>query len=758
MTTLPIFMRPSVKITEIDLTQRIKVINSTMGVVVGEFERGPLDNTYITGVAEGFTDKYGLIANPALSFAHDTVVTFMTQSTNCLVKRVTNAAKHAGLSVVYDADRKRLVTFPFVTGSATGYSAGQSKLVLLSFVGTFVTANSFAMDITNGTTITAITPVVFATDHNTTLTNIAAAIQTTMNTFGTGGSATVYTETTSSGAQKYIVAIRAPASVDLSFINPVLTLGVTRPTVSISTSANLFDIFAENPGDWANEYGIKLTNFDPGVRERYKFTLSGPIVTGNTFSCLVNGTSVSVPFNTSSDATLQDIAAAFAALPTISSATVETVAGATDNDRTILIIGQIPGRGKLTFDSVTITGSNAPVMIVDKYLTGTDPDNTFYIEVFSRTNTSTPVERFEVSLQRQVSGLGAQQNIEYVVNTASSRAINIRVKQLAATALPSYTLYDATTGDMPSAETNIRFMAGGDDGVAATSANIAAAWSSLDDRVNWPFNTMLNAGYTAKSVQKAMVALAELRSDSTAILDAPSDKQSANDLRLYRINDLDIDTSYAAMYTPDIQIEDVNTGELRWIPPSGPVGATYAYSDRLTSQMGAPAGLNRGKVPLAMDLRYRYSNGDCELLHPIGINVILDKKLTGPTVFDEETLQVKSTILSSVHARRILNLIKTGLADGLEWTLFDPNTESTRYQAVELGHTLLGPIKKAGGLYNYKIVCDDNNNTPDVIDADVLAYDVYLKIIRVIKGIAVRAILTRTGVSFEEVIANIDSI
>lgn len=761
MSTLPVFMRPSVKITEIDLTQRIKIINSTMGAVVGEFERGPLEPTYITGNSETFTDRYGLIAKPSLSFAHDTVTTFMTQSTNCLVKRVTNAAKYAGLSVMYDQDRARLLSFPFVLGTDTNYETnGQTKVILLSFsANQFVTANQFDMDITDGTTITAITPVVFAVDHNTTITNIATSITSAMNTFAAGGSVTIHTEVTSTTAPKWVLAIRPPITADLSFLNAVVTLGATQPTVNLYSANNLFDVYAENPGTWANDYGIKLTSFDTGIRERYKLTISAAFVAGNTFTCNLDTTTlISVPFNTDSDTTLQDIATTLTALPQIYSATVETVTGASNNDRTILIIGQLPGKDLLLFENAIVSGAGAPLVTIDKYLTGAPGDNTFYLEVFERSNVNTPVERFEVSLQTQVSPLGAQQNIQYVVNTASTKSLNIRVAQQAATALATYSLYDATTGDLPSVESNIRYLAGGDDGVAALSSNIVTAWNSLDDRVNWPFNCMLNAGYTARSVQKAMVALAESRSDSIAILDAPSASQDANVLRLYRINDLDIDSSYAAMYTPDVQIEDINTGELRWIPPSGPVGATYAYSDRLTSQMGAPAGLNRGKVPLALDLRYRYTTGECELLHPIGINVILDKKLTGPTVFDEETLQVKSSILSSVHARRILNLIKVGLADGLEYTLFDPNTEATRYQAVELGKTLLDPIHKAGGLYNYLIVCDETNNTPDVIDADVLAYDVYLKIVRVIKGIAVRAILTRTGVSFTEVIANIDAI
>lgn len=757
MTSLPIFMRPQVKITEIDLTQRVAINNSTQLAVVGEFERGPLTPYYVTSVVENFTDRYGLLAKPSLSFAHDTVTTAMTQSTNCLVLRVTNSARHAGLSVVHDKDRDRLITFPFQLGTLEGYEEnGQTRLILLSFSEEeFSTGNTFDMDVTDGSTIVAIDTVTFATDHNTTMTAIAQSVLEAMNTFAFGGTVNIYTEVTASDAPKWVIAIRPPVTADLTFLNETVAGGTTQPVVNLYTDASLFDVFAENPGEWANDYGIKLTNFDGGIRERFKLSLTGPLVAGNTFRCLVNETHlIEVPYAASSDATLASIAEALTNLDEIYSAEVETVPGLPNNDRTILIISQIPGADTLKFENYGVTGSGAPLVIVDRYLTGGDPDNTFNIELYHRDDITIPVERFEVSLQNQGSFSGSQQNIEYVINKGSTKSLNIRVKQNVATALSSFSLYNSETGEPPLAETHIRYLNGGDDGVACTSADISAAWNSLEDRTNWPFNVMLNAGYTARTVQKTMVALAEKRSDSIAVLDAPSDKQDANVARLYRINDLDIDSSYGAMYLPDVEIEDINTGERRFIPPSGPVGATYAYSDRLTNMMGAPAGLNRGKVTLALDLRHRYTNGELELLHTNQLNAIVDKKYAGPTVFDESTLQRKTNILSWVHSRRILNLIKTGLADNLEYILFDPLNEITRYSALQLGDSILLPFKKSGktvgGLYDYRQVCDDSNNTPDVIDQDVLAYDVYLKITRIAKGIAVRAILTKTGASFEE--------
>ena len=222
------------------------------------------------------------------------------------------------------------------------------------------------------------------------------------------------------------------------------------------------------------------------------------MVTGNTFNVSVNGVPITpVPFSNNSDETLADIAEALELLDSIQSAAVISVPGANNNDRSIQIVAQKPGPDKLTFTSPVITGgASQAVVSITRTLTGVDPDNTFDLEVFSRANVNVPVEQFRVSLRSQLSGLGEQQNIDYVVNKSSRKAINIRVAQVLGTEATTFSLYDATTGDIATAPTGITWLDGGDDGVTATSANIRQGWDTIRDRITWPFNVMLNAGYT----------------------------------------------------------------------------------------------------------------------------------------------------------------------------------------------------------------------------------------------------------------------
>lgn len=752
MSSLPVFLRPSTKITEIDLTQRLQVIESTTGAVVGEFARGPVKPTYQSGIDEDFRKLYGQIADPTISFAHDTCTLFSTQSANLLVNRVTKDAKYATISLLKDPANKSIIMY---NGGGTDTDADEEGLntyFLLQLDADLVAANVIEVDITDGVSVETAS-VSYSSSHTATFNAFANAVQVALNTFGVGCVATVLPYDTT--PRSILVKIGKTLSLDMDGF--LVTLGASQAGTEIVEDAHLGDFFAENPGSWANDYGILLKNIDTGVRSRFRLTLAGPLVSSNVIAVTVNGVSVSTTFNTDSDTTLENFATALQNNPDISSAVVETVPGGINNDRSILIVASKPGPDQVEFGPVSVTaGSSQTTGIINAVMTGVPADNTFTVEVYNRSNLNRSEERFVVSFNKQLSSFGYQQNIEHVVNKASGRSINVRFRQAPASLTGS--IYDdlGTPYTVPS---TVLFLQGGDDGVAVTSAEIRQGWLDIEDRAQYPVDILLNAGYTGIAVQKEMAALAERRFDCMAILDAPSDMQAAQDLFDYRNNELDLDTSYAAMYTPDIEIEDMVTGERRYVPPSGLIGATYAYSDRLTSAIGAPAGLNRGRITLAVGLRHRYTPAQEELLFPNGINCIIDRLKSGPTVMGEETLQVKKTILSSVHARRILNRIKVGLVDGLDYTLFEPNTEWTRRNAIQLGDGLLKPMKKgdgSGGVYDYRIKCDADNNPPEVIDAEILNYDVYLKLMQVIKGVNVRAILTRTGASFEEIIVDLD--
>lgn len=473
----------------------------------------------------------------------------------------------------------------------------------------------------------------------------------------------------------------------------------------------------------------------------------------------INGVDLPVvPFNTDSDTTLADLAGAIADLDDIYTATVESVVGATNNDRSIMVVAKMPGPDSLLITDPLVSGGTAqPIGVVSNTLKGIVSSGALGFEVYSTANVNYPVEDYSFSLFAQVNGRGEQLLFDNVVNQGSRKSLNVRI--VANPDLKTSKAFDKVKPFLLDPETTYRstitWLSGGDDGLSVTTGQMIAALNPLTDRIRYPMNLALSAGYTAVPYMQALDELCEARGDATAILDMPVEKQGAQDAYEFRMFELNIDSSYSAIYTPQTQITDIATGEDRYIPPSGPVAASYIYSDNLRNRYAAPAGLNRGVLQNVKGLLYEYTPEELELMNPYGINTIVNKKATGPTIMSEETLQFAKSALSSVHIRRTMNDVKTTLADGLEYSLMEPNTESTRFAVVQLAESVLAPAVRNEGLYDYLIKCDETNNTPDVIDQDILVVDIYVKPVRAAKGILLRSFITRTGISFNEIVAQV---
>lgn len=764
--TTQFFLRPETRIREFDFTTQPNALPSSIGAVVAEFDRGPLTPTYTSGSTDVFYNLYGPVANPALSYGHDTVQQFLTQSGNCLVKRVVNGALHAGYHVfmstvlVGSTLTKALRYIPYLFGRASGYEDGIVAPTLLEFSADLIALNSFAMTVTDGSTAVSVGPVVYATSHAQTIAAIATAISTALSTFASGGGAVVQPKV---GDKVDCIAVYMPNGVTLNYVSPTITLGASQAVVSVRSpeDAHLFSTQSENPGTWGLDVGYKLTGIDKGVRQRIRMTFSNKLVSLNSFAANINDVAITpVTFASNSDATLAAIAVSIKAHAAISDAYVETVPAGIENDRSIIIIAKDAGANTIAITNAAVTlGASQAAVLVTTTLAGSVSTGSMSFEVYNRSNTARPAEKFTVSQTNHVGGSGTQLRMDSVVNRASNRSDLVRVIPNAR--LETDKTFQATV-DTHMSDPNlivpntITWLVGGTNGSAALTSQIANAITDLDDRTTYPFNILMNAGYHAIEIKKALVNLAERRRDCFAIVDMPSDMQKVQDARNYRNDELDIDSSYGMLVTPDVMISDSSTGERRFTPPSGHIGAIFAYSDRAVSIAAAPAGPNRGVLKQALGLRVRYKPADEELLFPIGVNCIIDRPGAGPTLMGEQTLQVRNSILRSVAARRLLSHLEVTIADGTDYSLFEPHTDFTRNSVLQLCRAVLDPYKRSKDLIGYRLQCDEKNNPGELVDAGVLNLRVILKITPKVKGIQLDAVLIKTGASFEEFEVNID--
>jgi len=365
-------------------------------------------------------------------------------------------------------------------------------------------------------------------------------------------------------------------------------------------------------------------------------------------------------------------------------------------------------------------------------------DGTFYVEVY-QVGHGQPLERFLVSLNYRIDGYGVQLNIQEHIN---KRSAYIRVAQ-------NYDQADFVANPTRQFINTLvsQSLVGGVNPRRATSSELMEAWDLYADPEVIDVNILINGGYAQPEIQIKMAELCESRMDCVAILDTPPMEQSTQDAINYRRNTLMVDSSYAALYTPDYLILDQYNDIKLYVPPSGHVAGAYARTDSEFELWFAPAGMNRGRLNV-LGVRKVYNQGDRDALYENQINATRVIIGSGIKIWGADTLQTKTSALSNVSVRRLMIFLEKSLSEAALYSVFDPNDYILRAQLVELCERFLRPIQNARGLYTFGVVCDETNNTPATIAAGDLILDVYLDPVLPAKRIHLTAIVNRTGAKF----------
>jgi hypothetical protein len=361
----------------------------------------------------------------------------------------------------------------------------------------------------------------------------------------------------------------------------------------------------------------------------------------------------------------------------------------------------------------------------------------FYIEVYYNYTgpNNAPVEKFLVCRKPGVvDGNGKPMFVEDVINKFS-KFIQVKNNPLC----KEYPVYNQI----------FEFLGGGTDGDRITNDDVAEAWKLYEDAETFDVNILINGGYANINVQRAMMSIAESRQDAVAVLDMPDEEFEVSDSVRYRKNDLNINSSYAAIYGPWIKIRDETNNKLLFIPPSGHAAATYARTDKVRALWFAPAGLNRGLLKV-LGLRKKYNQGMRDALDQAQINCVRYMPGRGYVVWGQLTMQSHASATENVNVRRLLNFIKKSIATAAVVAVFDPNDRFLRIKLAGMASSFLEPIKNGRGLYEYDVVCDERNNKPDTIANGDLIMDVFIDPVIPAKRIHLTAFIQPTGSLFSE--------
>jgi uncharacterized protein len=207
-------------------------------------------------------------------------------------------------------------------------------------------------------------------------------------------------------------------------------------------------------------------------------------------------------------------------------------------------------------------------------------------------------------------------------------------------------------------------------------------------------------------------------------------------------------TSYAASYWPWVQTVDPDSAQLVWVPASTMVGGVYAYNDTVSEPWFAPAGINRGGLSTVVRAEKKLTQSQRDTLYQNKVNPIATFPGTGVVVYGQKTLQTRASALDRVNVRRLLIALKSYISQVAQNLVFEQNTIATRTSFLNQVNPYLESVQQRQGLYAFKVVMDDSNNTPDVIDRNQLVGQIYLQPTKTAEFIYLNFNILPTGATF----------
>jgi len=211
-----------------------------------------------------------------------------------------------------------------------------------------------------------------------------------------------------------------------------------------------------------------------------------------------------------------------------------------------------------------------------------------------------------------------------------------------------------------------------------------------------------------------------------------------------------IDNNSVATYYPWVKIFDNITRKYTWVPPSVVISGVISFNDRISASWYAPAGLNRGGVPEATDIRTRLTQKERDTLYENRINPIAIFANQGISVYGQKNLQKRVSLVNRINVKRLLLTLRKYIGNIARLLVFEQNNSALRNQFLSLVNPYLETVKNRSGLSGFKVVMDETNNTPDVIDRNELIGAIYIIPVPSAEIIKLDFNISPTGTTFSE--------
>jgi phage tail sheath protein FI len=266
----------------------------------------------------------------------------------------------------------------------------------------------------------------------------------------------------------------------------------------------------------------------------------------------------------------------------------------------------------------------------------------------------------------------------------------------------------------------------------------------------------MGGSLTGDTVPDSLIALAESRKDCLIFLSPELNdvvNNSGNEVTdILSLRNSFTSSSFAVMDSGWKYQYDKYNDVYRWIPLNGDTAGLCARTDLERDPWFSPAGFNRGQIKNVVKLAWNPTKSERDSLYKAGVNPIVTFPGEGTVLYGDKTLLSRPSAFDRINVRRLFIVLEKAIARAARSSLFEFNDEFTRSQFVNLVEPFLRDVQGRRGIFDYRVVCDTTNNTPEVIDRNEFVGDIYIKPARSINFIQLNFVAVRTGVSFNEIV------
>lgn len=301
-------------------------------------------------------------------------------------------------------------------------------------------------------------------------------------------------------------------------------------------------------------------------------------------------------------------------------------------------------------------------------------------------------------------------------------------------------------------------LTGGVDDFATTDGQLESAWYIFANSETYDISLLPVGQVTPVVAEYVVNTIADNRKDCVAFV-TPTDQEGAKltglnileETLYYRNTLLNVNTSYAVMDSGWKYMYDRYNDQYRWVPLNGDIAGLCARTDYTNDPWWSPGGLNRGQIKGAIRLNLNPNKTERDALYKAGINPVVSFPGEGTVLFGDKTLLTKPSAFGHINVRRLFIVLEKAIATAAKYQLFEFNDEFTRAQFKSMTEPFLRDVQGRRGIIEFRVKCNEENNTAEIIDNNEFVADIYIKPSRSINGITLNFIAARTAVSFDEI-------